>query len=194
MVNPLIYNSFDPEILEPVSLSGWKHHLGFISQSISVLRGNISDEVVKYICSGIGGSVVDLYTGNLSCNQIANEVKHSVETNVGVNEANFKKWLNTAAGYKLISISDGSSWTVKLGRFNHRYIHVHPSRYSKDSIRVKSTTLRTAIAYCFVFQGSSQNPSFNDLNFIRKSLLDLPPLKEDVLYHPIFQLVKFIQR
>lgn len=194
MDNNLLYNSFDPKIPKPVAFYGWKHHLGFISKSISELRGSITNEEVKYLCQNIRGSVIDLYTGGLTCFEIAREIKLFIEKNKIIDLNSFTHWFNKNDDFRLVSISDGSSWTLRKARFVDRYIHIHPSRYSSNSIRIKSTTLRTAIAYCLLFDSSIENPAISDLNLVRVNLLNLSPLKEDVLYHPIFRVVKFLHR
>jgi hypothetical protein len=193
MDTSLIHKSYNPLLPEPLAFSCWKHHLNFISQSVNELKAEITPSTIALICNGINGSVLDLYTGELSIATIALEVE-TIINGLGLSDlTSFQLWVyNHGKKFQQITLSDGSSWTCRLGRFQNRYIHIHPSRYSKNTLRVKPSTLKTAIAYCLLFPNVTNNPMIIDLNKARKLLLNLSPLKEDVVYHSIFRLVRYI--
>ena len=130
-----IYQSFDPSLPVPIAFSGWKHHMGFIATSINKLSVKIDDATITAICHGIGGSMLDLYIGNLSPENIASEILEKVKCNGALVKEKFTHWVcNSGDNYQQVTISDGSYWTLRLGRYPERYVHIHPSRYAINKI------------------------------------------------------------
>jgi hypothetical protein len=91
----------------------------------------------------------------------------------------YRKWLSKdGKDYQLLTLSDKSVWTFRLGENLERYVHIHPGRYSTHTIRVKATTLKTAILilYCEKI-GLIKSIETQTVNQIREIHLDEPPLK-----------------
>jgi len=91
----------------------------------------------------------------------------------------YKYWLGREGkDYRLVKLKDNSIWTLRLGENPGRYVHIHPGRNSPQTIRVKATTLKTAISIlCFVQAGQIEPIETVTINEIRKKYLNEPPLK-----------------
>jgi hypothetical protein len=173
--------SVQPDIPVPVLLNCWKHHLGFIKKQINSIDSaeiNYLDEIQNHLLK-IGESQMDIYLGNLSPVEIADRVIKKV-FNSGIFLINdYKAWIsNDGKDYKLITLIDNSIWTLRIGVDKERYIHIHPARKSYNTIRVRATTLKSAI---LVFVWIKINGgSINDIkliNNVRKIYLSEPPIK-----------------
>lgn len=188
-----IYQSFDPNLPVPIAFSGWKHHMGFIATSINKLSVKIDDATITAICHGIGGSMLDLYIGNLSPENIASEILEKVKCNGALVKEKFTHWVcNSGDNYQQVTISDGSYWTLRLGRYPERYVHIHPSRYAINTIRARPTALKTVIAYSLKYPDYINNIDIQKINQVRLLCLNLSPLKEGVVNHQIFRILRYV--
>jgi len=165
----------------PLTLNCWKHHAGFIKKQVKVYRSEkISTEELRKTLLVIGESQMDLYVGKLSPQKICDEIVSKLKlTDVLAFEA-YKKWLLEKGNeYKLIEISDKSVWTLRLGNQEERYVHIHPARYSPVTIRVKSLTLKTAIAVLIInYEKSFPLIDTLQINEVRRKILVSPPVKK----------------
>ncbi len=133
-------------VSSPVNFNCWKHHAGFIKQQIK-LHSRTRDQIqLKKHLLVIGESQMDLYFGKLSPSEISREIISYLKKEKSFSFDRYIGWLKTETkDYKLIRLSDKSIWTLRLGENQERYVHIHPGRYSPNTIRVKATTLKTAI-------------------------------------------------
>lgn len=163
----------------PVNLNCWKHHAGFIKKQIkSVVREKINDPELKKVLLVIGESQMDIYLGKLIPTQIVKEVIGILKKNNRFKLNDFKKWLyEEGQDYKLITIRDKTVWTLRLGKGQEKYIHIHPGRYSPLTIRVKSSTLKTYILSEIFSSHEKEYGDLSIINKVRAEFLDLPPLK-----------------
>ncbi|UCH64390.1 MAG: hypothetical protein JSW63_07065 [Ignavibacterium sp.] len=164
----------------PVALNCWKHHAGFIKNQIELLQEcKISKEELRKLLLVIGESQMDLYLGILHPKQIANEIIKKAKDIGAINYIGYSSWISEEdKNYKQMIISDESIWTLRLGNDKKRYIHIHPGRYSLQTIRVKAATLKTTIAIKVLISGSeAELPDLNSINELRTLFLKLPPLK-----------------
>ncbi len=165
----------------PLTFNCWKHHAGFIKKQVKVYRSEkISTEELRKTLLVIGESQMDLYVGKLSPQKICDEIVSKLKlTDVLAFEA-YKKWLLEKGNeYKLIEISDKSVWTLRLGNQEERYVHIHPARYSPVTIRVKSLTLKTAIAVLIInYEKSFPLIDTLQINEVRRKILVSPPVKK----------------
>ncbi len=171
----------DCNIQSPITFNCWKHHAGFIKKQIEFYRNEkISVEELQKTLLVIGESQMDLYVGELSPQKICDEIVSEL-ISVGVLAfEEYKKWLFEKGNkYKLIEISDNSVWTLRLGKQEERYVHIHPGRYSPVTLRVKALTLKTAIAV-LIINYEKNIPIIDTLkiNEIRKKILNSPPVKK----------------
>lgn len=164
----------------PITFNCWKHHLGFIKDRTKKSKDvEFSDSDFKKVLLVIGESQMDLYLGNMSPVQIGNEIIDLLKNKKVIGNKSYIEWLfEKGEKYKLISISDSSIWTLRLGQDKEKYLHIHPGRQSPLTIRIKAHTLKTAIAV--TIQAKKTGATLTDLNFIntvRKNFINLPPLK-----------------
>ncbi len=180
-----------------------KHHLKSIQTLIIHQRINLTDDLAI-----IGNSVTDIYTGNLSVETIFSEIYDSLQLNEINNKNKYENWLKHNNNYQIVSLSDGSKWILRLSKDNEKqYIHIHPGRYSAHTLRIKSETLKTAVAFVYLnyiyhISGKSTIESLNysnekivynihNINQIRKHL-QLSPIKSlescKMLLHLITEL------
>jgi len=165
----------------PLTFNCWKHHAGFIKNQIEFYGSKkISVEELQKTLLVIGESQMDLYVGELAPQKICDEIVSRLKsTGVLAFEA-YKKWLFEKGNkYKLIEISDKSVWALRLGKYEERYVHIHPGRYSTVTIRVKAFTLKTAIAVLIInYVKNSPLMDTLQINEVRKKILNLPPIKK----------------
>lgn len=163
----------------PINFNCWKHHAGFIKEQIVLIISEKEIEKLKTQILKIGESRMDLYYGKLSPPMISDHIIHSLKEKKILSPEKFSAWLNNEGGeYKLIKLPDKSLWTLRLSENPDRYVHIHPGRYSPLTIRVKATTLKTAILI-LSFEQADKNGDVNTetVNQIRKVYLNEPPLK-----------------
>ncbi|MEJ2505980.1 MAG: hypothetical protein P8Y81_06935 [Ignavibacteriaceae bacterium] len=164
----------------PVNLNCWKHHAGFIKEQIHLIaHKKISEPGLKKILLTIGESQMDIYLGKLTSTQIAKGITETLKKNFKFKLNNYSKWLSEEKkDYKLLTISDKSVWTLRLGKDQERYIHIHPGRCSPLTIRVKSSTLKTYIlSEVFSIDKETKQDELMYINKLRVGFLNLPPLK-----------------
>jgi hypothetical protein len=163
----------------PINLNCWKHHAGFIKKQILSVTSVEEIDSLKYYLLKIGESQMDLYLGKIMAEEISNQIIKTLKREKIFSFEQYKKWLyKNGKEYQLITSKDKSIWTLRLGENEHRYVHIHPGRYSPHTIRVKATTLKTAIMIlCFKQTGEIESINTESVNQIRKKYLNETPLK-----------------
>ncbi len=155
-----------------------KHHAGYISGFISGYKVDASGLEEQLLV--LGKSQMDLYTGDLSPAQVTGEIKSLIGIKLTASERAYLSWLEETSGrYRELSLSDSSMWILLPGKEKGRYVHVHPGRWSPYTMRVRSETLKSAIAtliYCRLHGGDCSG--LNVINEARVQLLGLSPVKE----------------
>ena len=172
---------------DPVWLNGWKHHLGFVCSEIAKLE-RADQESFDQFFKGLmimGSSVSDLYTGLLAPDEIALEISKQLIDMGLYNATPFFRWIDQAEKHnRELSISDGSKWTLLKGKPADFYLHIHPSRHSLYTARIKTTILKSAVALvAYVYAKQENDITALALNRVRKDCLGLPPIKEDHMKH-----------
>jgi hypothetical protein len=169
-------NSFVPL---PIHFNCWKHHAGFIKERIKAIHSEKDMGTLRSSLLKIGESQMDLYLGKFSPEEISNQSIAMLKREKILSLEHYKKWLSKdGKDYQLISLKDKSIWTLRLSENQKRYIHLHPGRYSPHTIRVKATTLKTAIlVLCLEQVGEIKSFETETVNNVRKKYLDEPPLK-----------------
>ena len=82
---------------------------------------------------------MDVYTGSLPVNEICNEVIGFLKEKELSKSESFSGWTGTGMkDFRIISLSDGSQWTLKYHDNNLRFVHIFPARGSQHTFRVKS--------------------------------------------------------
>jgi hypothetical protein len=171
-----------PFIPGPVLFNPLKHHAGSIREFIRKFNAGKENETLSLYAglATIGRSQMDLYTGSIPATEIAGEITQYLESKGLIEENSFLSWLaGSNPPYRTVALDDHSLWVLLPGKIPGRWVHVHPARYSPHTIRVRSATLKTAIAVLCFCTGSDND--CNDpgvINHVRTSLLDLSPVKE----------------
>jgi hypothetical protein len=122
---------------------------------------------------------MDLYLGKLNPADISKQIIAHLKKAKILEPDKYITWLiNDGYDYKLAQLSDNSIWTLRLSESKDRYVHIHPGRYSTQTIRAKATTLKTAILILCFEQATELKTVNTDLvNQIRKEYLNEPPIK-----------------
>lgn len=183
--------SLNSELPKPIAFNCWKHHLGFVRGCLDKQTNYTkSDAFIREIIQFIGDSQFDFYIGEQTPLSIANEILSMLEKNSVLALPDYTNWLaEDGSDYRCISISDGSNWTLRLGQ-GARYVHIHPSRHSKKTVRVKSSTLKSVYAFLFHYGISEVEISIEKINFVRSRLAKLPSLKPNSPLAAITRIIK----
>ena len=163
----------------PINLNCWKHHAGFIIKQIKSIRDiRELDELKTYLLK-IGESQMDFYFGKYTPREISEHILHALQQNKIFEYRQYKNWLlEDGKAYQLLKLKDKSVWTHRLNDDLSRYVHIHPGKHSPRTVRVKATTLKTAILLlCFKQFGEINSFKTETINQIRKEYLNEPPLK-----------------
>ena len=163
----------------PINFNCWKHHASFIKKQIKTIQHINEMDTLRVRLLKIGESQMDLYFGNYSPNEIARQIIDLLKEKKVLLRENYMKWLkDDKENYQLVTTSDKSVWTLRLGESVERYVHIHPGRYSPQTRRVKALTLKTAIlTLCCERSGELKLSGKELINEVRKQYLKEPPLK-----------------
>lgn len=137
----------------------------------------------------MGTSQLDLYTGELPVVAIEAFVTNYLkQKNISGKEA-YKDWISEEADYKQISLPDDSSWTLRF-LDEEQFVHVHPSRYSLNTIRVKANVLKTCVCVLLFEKEDEINNAV--INHYRKKYLQLPPVNEKFAHAEIEKVLRLL--
>ena len=184
------------EIDNPFVFNCWKHHRGYVRCRIKeyAAAGERAFIQLRNELKLIGESQTDFYFGNLAPKKIANEIYTLLERENKIKIEDYKKWLNSEKlPYRIIKISDGSDWTLRLGLNKKKYIHFHPGRYSVFTLRIKASTLKTAITasiWSNIFHVQAED--IRTVNRSRVRLLSLPPVKNLSVNKNILRVINLL--
>jgi len=184
----------DPEIPEPILFNPLKHHLGFIRGFIyqKTEENPVADpyNMIKEL-KHLGTSVMDVYTGSLPVNEVSNEVIVFLKEKELLKRESFAGWTgNGMKDFRIISLSDGSQWTLKYNDNNLTFVHIFPARGSQHTFRVKSNTLKSALLY-YILVGKDFITG-DDLNRVR-SLLGLSPIRDPIDTEAITEMIEILR-
>jgi hypothetical protein len=139
----------------------------------------------------LGTSVMDIYTGNLSQDEIFREVKEFLYSNQLAAKVHFADWAGTNyINFRIISLSDGSQWTMKYRDNDKRFVHLFPARLSPHTFRVKSNTLKSAILYLVLI--GKDFVTEDDLNRAR-ALTGLSPVREVADAEAVTEMIEILR-
>lgn len=166
----------------PFSFNGLKHHrqiiLEFINRSTT---HNYSIRDLNVRMKRIGHSMIDLYYGDLNPEKIANEIAVVLKSIGYFHKDDYAKYISDAPlKYRALTLSDGSEWTLLFGKEADLYVHIHPSRGSKYTKRVKAISIRTAIMLKIFYEKELLNGDLVSLiNKVRMDCLHESPIKNE---------------
>lgn len=165
------------EIPLPIQFNPYKHHFGFLLSELKTWHPDKQTEWQAALLL-IGNNLFDFYLGELSPEEIADLcIDYFINKNINDAES-FNKWFGNRE-WKKISLPDESEWLIKKGNQPERFIHIHPAKFSKHTIRVRAATLKTVLVLCIHEIPISRNSTENlhKVNQLRSSVLNLSPIK-----------------
>lgn len=165
------------EIPLPIQFNAYKHHFRFLLKELAYWQKS-EWAVAEAALHFIGDNLFDFYIGNLSGEEVCNTSFNYFKTKHIVTKKAFVNWLGNSQ-WKKIMLPDESEWLVKKGYQHDRYIHIHPAKFSKHTIRVRATTLKTVLTLCVHKIPLHKNNAHNlrAINQQRVSFIKLSPIK-----------------
>ncbi len=165
-----------PEISYPITFNPHKHHLGFLKKQIGKWKKLAWPEVEKEMRC-IGNNLIDVYCGKLTVEEICRECRVFAQKENITSPENLAKWLHPLE-FRKTNLSDNSLWVIKQGLDDERFLHIHPAKYSRFTVRVRATTLKT-VAALKTLQPEMEATGLNlqSVNRIRTENLGLSPVK-----------------
>ena len=113
----------------PFMFNAAKHHIGFIKEFIDQSRnGGHSTEDINRQFISIGKSVIDIYYGSLTQMEIEREISSHLKILNCYDLMPYHQFISPKK-YQALKLSDGSGWTLTMGKIQEKYIHIHPSRF-----------------------------------------------------------------
>ena len=149
-----------------------KHHLQFIRNELKYAE----TPALPDLLNRIGNSQFDLYTGVLYPPEIIRDLRMYLEREAVFGRIPFIKWLGSRRGFRTVTIRDGSVWVLRCVPEADRFLHIHPARYSPNSIRVRSVSLKSAFLALTEIRKAPEE-ALDVVNRVRQMYLELPPLK-----------------
>jgi hypothetical protein len=185
---------FADSIPVPILFNPLKHHLEFIREFIR-LNARDHDEpgntVIIKDLKHIGGSVMDVYSGNLSFTEICEELLGCLTTRKLNAREKFLEWAGKDPNdFKTINLSDGSQWVMKYYEHEQRFVHSFPARFSPHSFRVKANTLRSAVLYqIFIGKDFITEENLNNA----RAIGGLSPVKDVMDTEAITEMIEILR-
>jgi hypothetical protein len=182
----------ETKILPPLLFNPLKHHLGFIKEYISDKTNTQTDsQAVLKDLKHLGGSLMDVYSGILSPDNIACEINNFLKSNNLTERMIFNIWAGVnPKDFKTIKLPDDSHWVLKYFNSELRFVHTFPARYSPHSFRVKANTLKSAILYIILV--GKDFVTEDDLNLARAAA-GLSPIKDIVDTEAITEMIEILR-
>ena len=181
---------------EPLVFNPLKHYLQFIRDfvnlNIRICSGSEceSKKLIKEL-KHLGTSVMDVYTGPLSLENIFNEVNSYLIIKRLLTRDLFASWSGTSFNnFKITSLSDNSQWTLKYHENEKRYVHIFPARLSPYTFRIKANTLKSAILYLIII--GKDYVTEDDLNRAR-ALTGLSPVKDVTETEAVTEMIDILR-
>lgn len=162
----------------PVLFNPLKHHARYLTQKIRNISGEMQLIRLAEELESVNHNVIDLYTGRMPVHSIVTGIERYLSGHDLLDSQLYKQWIIASSrSYRIIYLRDKSSWTLKTGHEQKKYIHVHPSRYSYHSIRVRGLTLKTAVMALAWQHFKKRTHAMADINEIRVNYLSASPIK-----------------
>lgn len=81
-------------------------------------------------------------------------------------------------------LSDKSVWTLRFVDKNN-FVHIHPSRYSPNTIRIKANILKTVLCVLLFQDNLKIMPDIQLINKCRIEYLALSPLRVNNIHYEL---------
>jgi hypothetical protein len=163
-----------------IIFNGLKHHLKYIVEKINNINTYNDFQVFLKEITEIGHSETDIYTGNLNYFEIISCVYNFLKANNIVSYSDYINFIRSDGhDYKVIQLYDGSCWILRIGKkFEDKFVHIHPARFSEYTIRINSLSLKTSLI--FLIKRNLDKIEFNieEVNNIRVKYFGISPIKK----------------
>ncbi len=188
---------FIDQFPRPFLFNALKHHAGFVREFIGNLKADsyreeqIGDALLK-----MGNSMIDFYFGSMSPREVINDIENHLKSMHAFEIGAYHELLERSHGamqYYNMKISDHSTWTLLPGNNKLHYLHIHPARGSKHTIRVRAMALKTAVCLRIFYNIlPNGNELINAVNEVRHKYLHESPIKNDSNLKGILRVLKFL--
>lgn len=185
--------NYDYQIPEPVLFNPFKHHLGFIKEFINQNIDNpgLNIQTLSKDIRHLGTSVMDIYNGRLSVRSICVEAVEFLDHKGILFKVPYSQWTGTNTdSFRIITLSEGSQWTLKYHNDKQRFVHLFPARNSPHTFRVKANTLKSALVYNIII--GKDLVTSEDLNKVRP-ILGLSPVKNAIDTEAILEMIEILR-
>jgi len=181
------------DIPEPLLFNPLKHHLGYIrdfTEYYSTLENFDRFEFLR-ILGHVGSSVMDIYAGVLTCEDICLQALGILKSENLLVKEKFITWTGSRLkDFRTIELSDGSKWVMKYYNHEQHWAHIFPARLSPHSFRVKANTLKSAILYqVFVGKDFISEEALNQA----RAIGNLSPVKDVFDAEAITAMIELIR-
>lgn len=179
----------------PILFNAIKHHKEHILEFISNAKSlKFSEEKIRKSLLRVGRLMIDVYYGDLTVQEIEFEIALILKKLNAFDKQRYDAFIESKnKKYKTVTLSDGSNWTLLKGRQEGKHIHIHPSRYSKHTTRVKATSLKTAIYLHIYYSKPFPDEQLVALtNEVRKKYLEESPIKNEVYTTGLKRVLKLL--
>ncbi|HUX58364.1 MAG TPA: hypothetical protein VMV77_15440 [Bacteroidales bacterium] len=183
----------DYQIPELFLFNPLKHHLGFIREFINLKidKPDSDEHALTRELKHLGTSVMDLYTGSLTIRNICLEIEEFLKQKNILKREIYSVFIGTNIdSFRIISLKDGSQWTLKYHEDPKKFVHIFPARGSKHTLRVKSNTLKSALLYNILV--GKDYITVEELNNVR-ALLGLSPINDVVDSVTIMKMIEILR-
>ena len=171
--------------IDIILFHSFKHH--YLSCFEWVMKNNNKwDNEVDLMLKSLGSSQLDMYTGGLTVNDIKKEIYSFLNKADLIAKENYAHWINN--GYRELILSDGSTWTLRFLE-REEYVHIHPSRYSAHTLRIKANVLKTVLC-TLLFVEDWQKIDAARINEYRINMLNLSPIDVEKEHSEITKVIK----
>jgi hypothetical protein len=120
---------------------------------------------------------MDLYTGDRTPHDIGQQLLDQLHAAGRLDLDVLRAWLAAHGNFATTPIDDGSTWVLRLGDVDGRYVHVHPGRWTPKTVRVRANVLQTAVlavVHAAIHGGDPME--LGRVNAVRSKYLRLAPL------------------
>jgi hypothetical protein len=125
----------------PIRFNPLKHHRNYILKAI---KENKLKQIIEFLDS-VCNNYIDIYTGNLSVEEIENLAFQILKSGGVLNIREFSEWVNAGKGYRQIKLQNDSEWILRKSEDPEKCIHLHPARTGLYSFRLKASTFKTVL-------------------------------------------------
>jgi hypothetical protein len=161
------------EVLSPVLYNTFKHHANSLPCRVEQMAGLDPADVAERLAV-LGGGLMDMYTGALSPRDVSLWVIDELRRNGRLELDAYRVWLAGQGDYAtLTNPGDNTAWVLRLGDETGRYVHLHPGRWSPNTVRVRANVVKTALAVALHGGDPTHRRTLNEA---RQRYLGLPPL------------------